>query len=168
MDFTPGAMRNVLASDYVQSNSMPATIGTRCHQLAMFVVYSAPLQMLCDSPSAYRLAPDYLQFLSAIPTTWDESRALESRVGQVAVIARRSGTTWYVGALGGAEARQLSLDLSFLGTGSHRATLVSDGVNADKLPTEYRFQTLTIDPGQPLAVSLAAGGGAVLKIEAVH
>lgn len=165
MDFTPGAMRNVLASDYVQSNSMPSTIGTRCHQLAMFVVYSAPLQMLCDSPSAYRQAPDYLQFLSAIPVTWDESRALESRVGQAAVIARRSGTTWYVGALGGAEARQLSLDLSFLGAGSHRATLVSDGVNADKLPTEYRFQSLAIDPGKPLEVSLAPGGGAVLKIE---
>ena len=165
MDFTPGAMRNVLASDYVQSNALPMTIGTRCHQLAMFVVYSAPLQMLCDSPSAYRQASDYLQFLSAIPATWDESRALESRVGEQAVIARRSGTTWYVGALGGAGARRVSLDLSFLGAGPHRATLVGDGVNADKLPTDYRIQSLSIEAGKPLELSLAPGGGAVLRIE---
>jgi alpha-glucosidase len=168
MDFTPGAMRNVLALDYTQSNSQPMTIGTRCHQLAMFVVYSAPLQMLCDSPSAYRSAPDYLQFLSGIPATWDESRALDSRVGEQAVIARRSGTTWYVGVLGGAGARRLSLDLGFLGAGPHRATLVGDGVNADKLPTDYRIQTLVLEPGQPLEVSLAAGGGAVLKVESAR
>ena len=165
MDFTPGAMRNVLAADFVQSNSSPMTIGTRCQQLAMFVIYDAPLQMLCDSPSAYRQAPDYLNFLCGIPVTWDESHALESRVGEHVVIARRSGTTWYVGVLGGAGARKLSLDLSFLGAGTHRATLVSDGVNADKLPTDYRFQALNLEAGKPLEVSLAPGGGAVLKIE---
>ena len=165
MDFTPGGMRNVLPGDYLQSNASPAVIGTRCHQLAMYVVYSAPLQMMCDSPSAYRKAPDFLKFLSAIPATWEESRALESRVGQEAVIARRSGTTWYVGALGGAEARQLSLDLSFLPAGRYRATLAADGVNADRLPTDYRIHDIEIEATQRFPLHLAPGGGAVLKIE---
>ena len=165
MDFTPGAMRNGLAADFVQSNSSPMTIGTRCHQLAMYVVYDAPLQMLCDSPSAYRQAPDFLSFLCGIPVTWDESRALESRVGEYAVIARRSGKTWYVGLLGGAKGHKLSLDLSFLGAGAHRVTLVGDGVNADRLPTDYRIQTLAQEGGKPFEVTLAPGGGAVLAIE---
>ena len=168
MDFTPGAMRNVLASEFVPSNSNPMAIGTRCHQLAMYVIYDAPLQMLCDSPSAYRQAPDFLRFLCGIPVTWEESRALESRVGEYAVIARRSGSTWYVGMLGGAKGRKLSLDLGFLGAGPHRATLVGDGVNADKLPTDYRIQTLALDIGRPVEVSLASGGGAVLAIETGH
>jgi alpha-glucosidase len=166
MDFTPGAMRNVLAADFAPSNSSPVAIGTRCHQLAMYVLYAAPLQMLCDSPSAYRQAPDFLSFLCGIPVTWDESRALESRVGEYAVIARRSSSTWYVGALGGAAGRKLSLDLGFLGAGSHRVTLASDGVNADKLPTDYRIQTLLLDAGKPFEVTLAPGGGAVLAIDA--
>ena len=106
MDYTPGAMRNVLASEFVPSNSNPMAIGTRCHQLAMYVIFDAPLQMLCDSPSAYRKAPDFLNFLCGIPVTWDESRALESRVGEYVVIARRSGKTWYVGMLGGAKGRE--------------------------------------------------------------
>ena len=168
MDFTPGAMRNVSAPDYAQSNSTPASIGTRCHQLAMFVIYSAPLQMLCDSPSAYRQAPDYLRFLSSIPATWDESRALESRIGEQVVIARRRGATWYVGILGGASARTVHLDLSFLGAGAHRATLVSDGINADKLPTEYGIHSLTVQSGQRLPVILAPGGGAVLRIDTAY
>jgi alpha-glucosidase len=158
-------MRTVAAAEFVPSNSNPAAIGTRVHQLAMYVIYDAPLQMLCDSPSAYRRAPDFLNFLCGIPVTWDESRALDSRVGEHVAIARRSGKTWYLGVLGGAAPRQLSLDLGFLGTGAHPATLVSDGVNANKLPVDYRIRTLVIEPGQPLEVTLAAGGGAVLKIE---
>jgi alpha-glucosidase len=165
MDYTPGAMRTVLPADFAPSNSSPMAIGTRAHQLAMFVVYDAPLQMLCDSPSAYRRAPDFLRFLCDIPVTWDESRALDSRVGGHAVIARRKGTTWYVGALGGAEARTLSLDLGFLPPGRHRATLVGDGVNADRLPTDTRIQDMDIDVSGPLNVDLAPGGGAVLRIE---
>ena len=168
MDYTPGAMRNVTAADFVPSNSNPVAIGTRCHQLAMAVIYDAPFQMLCDSPSAYRKAPDFLNFLCGIPVTWDESRALDSRVGEQVVIARRSGTTWYVGVLGGAGARKISLDLGFLGVGAHRATLVGDGINSDKLPTDYRFQALQIDANKPVEVSLAPGGGAVLKIELAH
>ena len=165
MDFTPGAMRNVLPGDFTPSNSSPMAIGTRCHQLAMYVIYDAPLQMLCDSPSAYRKVPDFLNFLSALPVTWDESRALESRTGDHVVIARRSGEKWYVAAMAGAEARQLPLDLGFLPAGRYRATLVADGINADRLPGDYRIQSVEVDPAKPFELTLAPGGGAVLLIE---
>lgn len=165
MDYTPGAMRNVPAAEYVVSNSNPVAIGTRCHQLAMYVIYDAPLQMLCDSPSAYRKVPDFLNFLTGIPVTWDESRALESRVGEQVVIARRSGKTWHVGVLGGPAGRQIQLDLGFAGAGPKQVTLVSDGVNAEKLPGDYRIQHIRWTAGQPFTISLAPGGGAVLRIE---
>ena len=168
MDYTPGAMRTVLPAEFVPSNSNPVAIGTRAHQAAMFVLYEAPLQMLCDSPSAYRKVPDLLAFMASLPLTWDESRALESRVGEYAVVARRRGTTWYVGALGGAAGRTLTFDLSFLGAGARRATILSDGINADKLPTDYRIQQVSIDPAKPFAITLAPGGGAVLKFEAAR
>lgn len=167
MDYTPGAMRTVLPAEFVPSNSNPVAIGTRAHQAAMFVVYQAPLQMLCDSPSAYRRVPDLLAFIAATPMSWDESRALESRTSEYAAIARRRGGTWYVGVLGGAAGRTLHLDLAFLGPGTRQATLLADGVNADKLPTDYRIQKVELDPARPWAVTLAPGGGAVLRIEPV-
>ena len=126
MDFTPGGMRNVAASGYAPNNSQPEVIGTRCHQLAMYVVYDAPLQMLCDSPSAYRKAPDFLRFLCNIPSTWDESRALVSHAGELVAIARRSGDAWFVGLLGGEASRSVDLDLSFIGKASRPAVLASD------------------------------------------
>ena len=165
MDFTPGGMRNVAAASFFPNNSQPEVIGTRCHQLAMYVVYDSPLQMLCDSPSAYRKAPDFLRFLCAIPSTWDESRALESRVGQVVAVARRSGGTWYVGVLGGAEGRKVRLDLGFLGAGRLKVQIAGDTPNSDRFPTDYRIHEETLDPSVPFEVTLAPGGGAVLRLE---
>ncbi|WP_404421354.1 glycoside hydrolase family 97 protein [Nibricoccus sp. IMCC34717] len=165
MDYTPGGMRNVHPGEFAASNSNPQVMGTRGHQLAMFVVYDAPLQMLCDSPSAYRAAPDFLAFLRQIPVTWDDSVALAGRVGDHAAVARRSGQTWYVGCMSGAEARELDLDLSFLGEGEWKATLVGDTVNSDRLAADYRIQNFTTKAGARLPVKLAQGGGAVIKLE---
>ncbi len=164
MDFTPGGMRNVSAAAFAPNNSQPEVIGTRCHQLAMYVAYAAPIQMLCDSPSAYRKAPDFLHFLCDIPSTWDESRALESRAGELVAIARRSGDTWFVGLLGGAAARTVELDLSFVGTAPQPALLASDSPNSDRFPTDYLIRPTEIVPGKPFKVTLAPGGGGVLKI----
>ena len=165
MDYTPGGMTNIFATDYAKSFSQPTTIGTRCHQLAMFVVYSAPLHMMCDSASNYRKAPDFLKFMAEIPSTWEDSKVLDSQIGEHVAIARRSGDTWYVGVLGGEDARTLQLDLSFIRRGVHQATLAIDGVNADRLPIDYQIQSVDLDAQQPFVVNLAPGGGAVLKIE---
>ena len=131
----------------------------------MFVVYSAPLHMMCDSASNYRKAPDFLKFMAEIPSTWEDSKVLDSQIGEHVAIARRSGDTWYVGVLGGEDARTLQLDLSFIRRGVHQATLAIDGVNADRLPIDYQIQSVDLDAQQPFVVNLAPGGGAVLKIE---
>jgi alpha-glucosidase len=165
MDYTPGAMRNVLASEFAVSNSNPEAIGTRCQQLAMYVLYDAPIQMMSDSPTAYRKAPDFLAVMSGIPTTWDDTRGLESRTGEYAMVARRSGDQWYVAAMAGTDARKLPVDLGFLAPGRYRATLVEDGVNADRLPTDYRVLTVELDTSKPFGFNLAPGGGAVLRID---
>ena len=113
MDYTPGAMRNSVKGAFQMNNSNPMSHGTRCHQLAMYVVYFSPMQMLCDAPTAYEKYPDILQFLSKVPVTWDETIPLEGKIGEYIVLARQKGKDWYIGALSDWNGRTLSIDLSF-------------------------------------------------------
>src|SRR5690606_14642978 len=99
MDYTPGAMQNYKKDEWRQITDRPMSQGTRCHQLAMFVVYHAPLQMLADSPTAYEKEPEYLKFLSLIPTSWDETHPLDSQVGEYVNIARKKNEDWFVGGM---------------------------------------------------------------------
>ncbi|MDX2187144.1 MAG: glycoside hydrolase family 97 protein [Opitutaceae bacterium] len=165
MDYTPGGMRNVHPAEFVASNSNPVTMGTRSHQVAMFVVYDAPLQMLCDAPTAYQREPELLKFLREIPVTWDDSRALAAKVGDHVAIARKSGSTWYVGCMAGSEARTLTIDLGFLGEGGYKATLVGDTVNSERLATDYRIHSFDTNSSAKVEIRLAPGGGAVIKLE---
>lgn len=161
MDYTPGAMLNSTAASYRPSNDAPMSLGTRTHQAAMYVVYDGALQMMADSPSAYDREPDCADFMAAVPTTFDESRVLDGRVGEYVVIARRKGDVWYVGAMTNGAPRELTVDTSFLTPGrSYDVTVMSDGVNAAKHPVDYRITRLpSFESGQPLHVSLAPGGG---------
>src|SRR5439155_22604541 len=77
----------------------PTSIGTRANQLAMYVVFGSPLQMLADSPSEYEREPDAMEWLRAVPVTWDETRPLDAAVGSHVLVARRHGTEWFVGAM---------------------------------------------------------------------
>ncbi len=162
LDYTPGAMLNSTAASYRPSNDAPMSLGTRAHQAAMYVVYDGTLQMMADSPTAYDREPDCADFMAAVPTTFDESRVLDGRVGEYVVIARRKGDVWYVGAMTNGSPRQLTVDTSsFLTPGrSYEATVMADGVNAAKHPADYRITRLpSVESGQPMSVSLAPGGG---------
>lgn len=161
LDYTPGAMLNSTAASYRPSNDAPMSLGTRTHQAAMYVVYDGALQMMADSPTAYDREPDCADFMAAVPTTFDESRVLDGRVGEYIVTARRKGDVWYVGAMTNGEPRELTLDTSFLTPGrSYDATVMADGVNAAKHPVDYRITRLSsVESGQPVHVSLAPGGG---------
>ena len=117
VDYTPGAMINAAKDSFAQIFNRPMSQGTRCQQLAMYVVFESPLQMLADSPSNYLREPESLEFLSAVPTVWDETRVLDARLGEYILLARRHGKEWYVGAMTNWTARDLDLDLSFLGSG---------------------------------------------------
>lgn len=166
LDYTPGAMTNSTAASYRPSNDVPMSLGTRAHQVAMYVVYDGALQMLADSPSAYDREPECADFMAAIPTVFDETRVISGKVGEYVVVARRAGDTWYVGALTDSNPRQIPIDLSFLPQDiDYNATILSDGVNAAKHPIDFRIQTIKADSRNKLDANLAPGGGwtAILK-----
>lgn len=165
MDYTPGALRNRSPANFCNSPGQPASMGTRCHQLAMYVMYFAPLQMLCDSPTEYEKSPETMAFLSAVPTVWDETVPLGGKVGEYALIARRKGEDWYVAAMTAGEARELEADLSFLPAGrQYQATLWMDGPNAGRFGEDFLALKQTVSPASKKALALAPGGGAVIII----
>ncbi len=164
MDYTPGAMRNVTKADFRPSNSMPVSQGTRCHQLGMYVVYEAPLQMMADSPTAYMKEQESTDFISKIPTTFDETVALDGKVGEFVAIARRKGDIWYVGGLTNWSSREMTVNLSFLDKGAYTAEIFKDGINADKDPTDYKRETIDVTNADKPVMQMANGGGFAIMI----
>jgi alpha-glucosidase len=152
-------MNNANQRTFKAINDRPMSQGTRSQQLAMYVVYYAPLNMLADAPTAYEREPEVLKFLSDVPTIWDETRALDGKVGDYAVVARRKGNTWYVGAMTDWTARNVSVDFSFLGDGSYTLEMFSDGSNAGRVGSDYVKNTKRITKNDKLPVQMAPGGG---------
>jgi alpha-glucosidase len=166
LDYTQGAMRNATRGNYRPVNSEPMSQGTRCRQLAEYILFEAPLTMLCDSPSNYLAEPECLKWMAAVPTVWDETVALDGQVGDYAAIARRSGSDWYVGAMTDWSAREMELDLArFLPAGRYQVEIFCDGPNADRAARDYRYVTeeLTVVPGRTMTVKMAPGGGWTAK-----
>jgi alpha-glucosidase len=164
VDYTPGAMMNATKADFKPVFNRPMSQGTRCQQLAMYVVFESPLQMLGDSPSNYRREPESLAFLSTVPTVWDETRVLSAAVGEHILVARRSGNAWYVGALTNWSARDLDVALSFLGSGAWEADIFQDGPNADRAAVDYARDKRSVGASDRLRIHLAPGGGWVARI----
>ena len=159
MDYTQGAMRNATRGNYHPVNDEPMSQGTRCRQLAEYVIFDSPLNMLCDSPSNYMKETECLEFIAEIPTVWDETRGLCGKVGEYIAMARRSGDTWYVGGLTDWNARELTIDLSFLPEGDHEIVLYRDGANAYRAASDYKKETIKLPADGKLTVCLAPGGG---------
>lgn len=164
VDYTQGAMRNAVRENFRPVNGEPMSQGTRCRQLAQYVVYDAPLSMLCDAPSQYEREEECLRFIAGVPTVWDQTRVLEGEVGHCIVTARRSGEVWYVGGMTGWKARTVHLDLSFLPEGTYDVELFRDGANARRIARDYRREVLTLDASEGLDVELAPGGGFAARI----
>ena len=164
MDYTPGAMRNSVRSGFKPNNSLPESQGTRCHQLAMYIVFEAPLQMLADNPTAYMKEQESTDFIAKVPTVFDETIALDGQVGDYAAIARKREDTWYVGAMSNWDARDIVIDLSFLGPGSFEAEIFKDGINADRDATDYKKEIKKVTSGNKLTVHLSNGGGWAARI----
>ena len=158
MDYTPGAMRNATRANFFGNNNNPMSQGTRVHQLAMYAIFEAPLQMMADSPTSYEQNPECADFIARIPTTFDQTVALGGEMGEWVAIARRKGNVWYIGAMTNWTPRQLKLDLSQLNISGRKAIVFADGINADRDATDWTSAELTIGQ-QPLSISLAPGGG---------
>ena len=159
MDYTPGAMLNAQPRDFRAIFDRPMSIGTRAHQLAMYVVFESPLQMLADSPSEYEREADAMDWLREVPVTWDETRALAGEAGGYVLVARRHGTEWFVGGMTNLSARTLTLDLSFLGAGRWTMDSWADGPNADRNGMDYVRTTRSVSPSEKIELKLAPGGG---------
>jgi alpha-glucosidase len=164
MDYTPGAMRNATKAEFRPNNAKPMSQGTRCHQLAMYVVFEAPLQMLADNPTTYKQEQESTNFIAQVPTTFDQTVALDGKVGEYVALARQKGDTWYVGAMSNWDPRELTLDFSFLGAGNYEAVIFRDGVNADRDATDYVREVVPVTAQSKLKISLSNGGGWAARI----
>lgn len=159
MDYTPGAMMNAMKDSFFGNNNHPMSQGTRVHQMAMYTVFEAPLQMLADSPTKYMQNQECTDFIAQIPTTFDETIALDGRLGDYIVIARRKGTTWYIAAMTDWTPRDFTITLPFLSAGEHKAEVFADGKNAMKEATDYRHYSEIVTNNDSLQLHLSSGGG---------
>ena len=164
MDYTQGAMRNAIRKNYAPIYTEPMSQGTRCHQLATYVIFESPLNMLCDNPSNYNREPECTEFIANIPTVWEKTVALDGKVGEFVAIARLHGNDWYVGALTNWDAREVELDLSFLGDGNYKLELFKDGINADRAACDYKKEVIPVPADRKVKVKMAPGGGWAAKI----
>jgi alpha-glucosidase len=164
LDYTPGAMRNATKANFAKVFNQPMSQGTRCHQLAMYVIYEAPLQMLADSPSNYLREPTVMEFLGPVPTVWDETKVIDAKIGEYVVIARRKGPEWYVGAMTNWTAREFEIDFSFLGNGNFQMDAYQDGINADRYGSDFQNVKSQITKSARLRIKLAPGGGWAARI----
>ena len=159
MDYTPGGMDNASAQDYKIRFNRPMTLGTRCHQLGMYVVFESPLQMLCDNPTSLDREKECMEFLCAAPTVWDETKVLSAKISEYVIIARRNGDTWYLGGMTGWTPREITVSLDFLGEGNYQMTSWEDGVNVDRNATDFAVRKKSVNKNNTLTVKMASGGG---------
>ena len=164
VDYTQGAMRNGTRENYRSIWSEPMSQGTRCRQLAEYIVFDSPLNMLCDSPSNYIREQECTDFITAVPTVWAETVALEGRIGDFETIARLSyAGDWYVGSLASWKGRDTGLDLSFLPEGRYKAEIFCDGVNASRNANDYKHVMTEVSSGETIRIRMAPGGGYAIK-----
>lgn len=166
VDFTPGGMRNATAKDFQPIYYNPLTMGTRCHQLAMYVIHDSPLTMLADNPTAYMAEPEYTKFIAAIPTIFDETRILDGKIGEFIVTARRKGSTWYIAGQTNWTGRDVTVNLGSLGLNkTAEAVIYRDGINAEKNGCDYKVDTRKMNPSDTIQIHMASGGGFVIRID---
>ena len=163
-DYTPGAMRNASKQNFRVVNSEPMSQGTRCHQLATFIVFDEPLAMISDRPSDYEKEPECITFIAKIPTVWEQTVPLENKVAEYVSVARKKGDEWYVAGMSNWNEREVTLDLSFLGNGSYKVELFTDGINANRIASDYKKEVIDIPANRKLTVKMAQGGGFAARI----
>lgn len=164
-DYEPGILNNATQKGFRQIEGMVQSQGTRCHQLAMFVVYDNPMQLFSGNPSQAYAEPAFMELLGAIPTTWDETIILDGKVGEFIVTARQKGTQWYVGAMTNWLERTIEIPLNFLEEGvSYKAVICKDGINADRYAADYTIIQNTVKKNEVLNIHLAPGGGCMVQL----
>ena len=169
MDYTPGAMISMQPEAYCGNRPNAASIGTRAYQMALFVLFETGLQMLADNPTLYYREEECTRFISQVPVTWDETRALRAEAGKHVVVAKRKGAKWYLGAIRAGDDPQdveFEIPLDFLaGDRDYRMTSFEDGINAFRQAMDYRKKERQVHRGDMIAVRMARNGGWTAVIE---
>lgn len=163
-DYTQGAMRNASRKNYRSIYTEPMSQGTRCRQLAEYIIFESPLNMLCDSPSAYLSESECTAFIAGIPTVWDNTVALNGEIARYVTIARQKDDVWYIGAMTNWDARSFNIDLSFIGEGKFEAEIFKDGLNADRVARDYKREIIDIPSSRQISIDMAPGGGYIARI----
>jgi alpha-glucosidase len=164
MDYTPGAMVNMDKANFTPNYTRPESQGTRAHQVALYIIYESPLQMLSDSPSTYMKEQETTDFIVNIPTVWDDIIGIDGKVGDYLLLARRSGKEWFAGAITDWTSRDMDLDLSFLPAGNYSMEIFRDGINADRYAGDYKHLKTNVKSGDKMKIHLAPGGGWAARI----
>jgi alpha-glucosidase len=138
--------------------------GNAFRQLAQYVIFESPLNLLCDNPANYLAEKECTEVIAKIPTTWDETVAMNGEIAKYVTIARRKGNVWYVGSMTNWDKRTLELDLSFLGNGNFKAEIFRDGINANRVARDYKKEVIDIPANRKLTIQMAQGGGFAMKI----
>jgi alpha-glucosidase len=165
VDYHLGGFRSASRATFEPRNALPFVLGTRCHHLALYVVYENPMPMVADVPEAYE-GQAGIDFLAEVPTTWDETRFVAGEPGEFIVMARRKGDAWYLGGITNWTRREVVVPLDFLDAGEFAARVHVEGSMDEERPNEVDVRELALDATSPLAVSLAPGGGFVAVIRA--
>ena len=166
VDYTPGAMRNATKADWRAMYYTPASMGTRCHQLAAYIVHDSPFTMLCDAPTNYLNEQECVDFITSLPVETDSTFIASGELGKYIVTVRKKDVNWYVGGMTNWDRRDVELDFSFLPEGvRYTATLFVDGINADKQAEDYRMEKRIVDRESRMKLHLASGGGFAMKLE---
>lgn len=165
LDYEPGLLLNAQKDQFRPIGKNPMSIGTRCHQLAMFVVYDSPLQIFSGNISQGLQEPEFMELLGSIPTVWDETKILQGKIGEFIVTARRKGKNWFVAGLNNSEAREIIVPLDFLKENNYKMTACTDGLNADSYGSDYKLTVEYIKAKQKLNLKMSIGGGFLIKFE---
>ncbi|MBC7950000.1 MAG: glycoside hydrolase family 97 protein [Chitinophagaceae bacterium] len=164
LDYEPGLLLNAQKDQFRPIGKNPMSIGTRCHQLAMFAVYDSPLQIFSGNPSQALKEPEFMQLLGSVPVTWDDTKILSGKIGEFIVTARKTGNDWYIAGLNNSTARYLQLPANFLPPGTYRATLCKDGLNAHQYGSDYEIVNSELRHDQSIDIHMAPGGGFLLRL----
>ncbi len=165
MDYEPGILDNATPKTFRPIGDKVMTIGTRCQQAAMFIIYESPIQLFSGNPSQGLLEPEFMDLIGGIPTTWDTTIVLDGKLGDFIITARKKGDDWFVGAMTDQAAREITVDLTFLDAGNYTSTVCEDGINADRYPSDYKITSRLLTKADPLIIKMAPGGGFVLRLQ---
>jgi alpha-glucosidase len=167
MDYTPGGFNNASRAEFRPRNVQPMVLGTRAHQLALYVVFESPLAMVSDYPGAYRGQREF-EFIKAVPASWDETRAVNGKIGEYVTVARKRGEEWYLGSINDWTTRDLDVPLGFLGSGEYLAEVYADAPDASDHPKHTVIEQKRVSAATRLKLSLASGGGAAIRFRPVR